>query len=143
MVDEDDFEDEEEEDKDTELYRAIPIITGLFTLYGEARSEVIDNGTVFVRHHYSHFNALAIEIEVHSNNHIAYTQYEKDKQFLNDLYGDVDERNYNMKPDEANKRWRSLLTLMKGIGLFQIDPRRAYYEPRPEDEIEFSGWEED
>lgn len=140
-----DFEDDDddEDDKDTELYRAIPIITGLFTLYGEARAEIIDNATVFVKHHYSRFNTLAVEIEVHAGNHIAYTSYQEEKTKLDEMYGDIDERNYQMKPGEAIKRWKNLLNLMKGIGLFQIDPRRAYYEPRPEDEIEFSGWEED
>jgi hypothetical protein len=145
MVEATDDDDEEEETipQDTEIYRAIPIITGLFFLFNEARQEVIDNAGMKVTHSYPKLNALAIELEVHGLTHVAYTKYSATKQEMDSRYGAIDERSYSMKPDEAMLRWRSLLLLAKEIGLMQIDPRRAYSEPRKEDDIEFSGWEDD
>ena len=139
----DDEEENHEMPQDTEIYRAIPIITGLFYLFNEARQEVIDNAGIKVIHSYPKLNALAIELEVHALNHVAYTKYSSTKTQLNEKYGDVDDKTYSMKPDEAMLRWRSLLLLAKSIGLMQIDPRRAYSEARKEDDIEFSGWEDE
>jgi hypothetical protein len=142
-IDDSDDEDDMEQPQDTEIYRAIPIITGLFYLFNEARQEVIDNAGIKVLHSYPKVNALAIELEVHALNHVAYTRYSSTKTQLNERYGDIDERSYLMKPDEAMQRWKNLLLLAKAIGLMQIDPRRAYSEPRKEDDIEFSGWDEE
>ena len=141
--DDNDDDDEVETPQDTEIYRAIPIITGLFYLFNEARSEVIENAGIKVVHSYPKLNALAIELEVHGLSHVAYNKYATTKQRLDERYGDIDDKSYIMKPDEAMLRWRSLLLLAKEIGLMQIDPRRAYSEPRKEDDIEFSGWEDD
>lgn len=142
MITDDDDEIESTTTQDTEIYRAIPIITGLFYLFNEARQEVIDNAGIKVIHSYPKLNALAIELEVHGLTHVAYNRYSMVKQQYDDKYGSVDDRAYNIKPDEAMMRWRNLLLLAKDIGLMQIDPRRAYSEPRKEDDVVFSGWED-
>lgn len=131
----------DENNTSNEKLRAMPIISALLDTFRKTEMEMIDNSGVDVNMQYPNLKIFVTEVEVHGMLHEAYKDYKESTDQLNKRFGDIDEREWNMRPLEALKRFKNTLILAQNIGLYQIDPRMAYAEPRKEDDIDFSGFD--
>ena len=134
--------DEDDEIEEPELKRPVSENMDLMTLTMRAEEELSQNALISTKKKYARMQLLALKLENHAEGYRAYEDYKKEMEALNNIYGDIDLRDYVMRPDEAQKRFRILHKLGKNIGTYMIDSRYINAPPRPEDYVEFSGfWE--
>lgn len=133
---------EDDEIEEPDLKRPVSENMDLMTLTMKAEEELSQNAMIGTKKKYAYMQLLTLKLENHAEGYKAYKDYREEMEALNKLYGDIDSRDYIMRPEEAQKRFRLIHKLGKNIGTYMIDSRYVNAAPRPEDYVEFSGfWE--
>ena len=132
----------EDDIEEPELKRPVSENMDLMTLTMKAEEELSQNALISTKKKYAYMQLLALKLENHAEGYKAYRDYQEEAEVLNKIYGDINMRDYIMRPEEAQKRFRLIHKLGKNIGTYMIDSRYVNAAPRPEDYVEFSGfWE--
>ncbi len=138
VEDNDDFEMNQ-----PELKRPVSENMNIMMMTGYAQQEIVDQSGSITKVKFPRVELLVKRLELHGHDYPFFKIYQEEKKKLDQMYGNPDERDWEMYPVEAKRRFQLAQELGEKIGTYMIDSRYVNAQPLPEDEIIFSPfWDE-